>query len=97
VRRSLYVLNVALALQRHVAKRGALVLSLILTASSLAGTWRYVYGQDWLETLLFSSYFGYGYSALVGLIAAALCDIAFNDARALRLILEGLAASVAHH
>jgi hypothetical protein len=57
----------AVAIRRQHAGRSALVLSTILMVSALAGTWCY-YHQNWLETLLFSSYFGCGYVALVGVL-----------------------------
>ena len=86
----------AVAIRREHAQRTTTVLSLVLTASALAGTWCYVYGQNWLEAVLFSNYYGYGYVAFVGVIAAILCDIALNEARVLLLIVEALAEAPAH-
>jgi hypothetical protein len=85
----------AVAIRRQPAGRSAPVFSTILMASAAIGTWCY-YSQNWLETLLFSSYFGYGYITLVGVIGAALCDVAFNYGRILRMIVDALAAAVSH-
>jgi hypothetical protein len=85
----------ALAVRRKEAGQIAMVLSLILSASAFVGVWCY-YHQNWLETLLLSSYYGYGYIALVAAIGGSLSDIAFNDARVLYVIFDGLMSVVGY-
>ncbi|HSW03918.1 hypothetical protein [Aquabacterium sp.] len=41
----------------------------------------YLFGQDWLHTLVFSDYVGLGYFAYLGLAMLLLADIVFNRAR----------------
>jgi hypothetical protein len=47
---------------------------------AIAGS-AYLFNQDWLHTLLFSDYVGYGYSAWMLALVALLADIVFNHAR----------------
>jgi hypothetical protein len=47
---------------------------------AIAGS-AYLFNQDWLHTLLFSDYVGYGYAAWMLVLVALLADIVFNRAR----------------
>lgn len=41
----------------------------------------YIFGQDWLHTIVFNDYVGLGYFAYLGVAVAFLADVAFNRAR----------------
>lgn len=61
-------------------------LQLLLPAVVLAGAAvlvgsMYLFGQDWLHTILFSDYVGLGYFAYLGVAAVFLADVIFNHAR----------------
>lgn len=63
---------------------GLLLISTVITA------YFYVFGQNWLHTILFSSYVGFAYLAYIGIIFAFLCDIVFNGARVTNMILSAI-------
>lgn len=61
--------------------RRLLTISVLLTVGTLiAATW-FLFGRDWIAVIIFSHYWGWSYAILLGLIIAALADIAFNKAR----------------
>lgn len=41
----------------------------------------YLFGQDWLRTILFNDYVGYSYVAWIGVVSLPLFDVAFNRGR----------------
>lgn len=53
---------------------------LILGATTIVAAF-YLFGQDWLRTILFSDYLGFGYVAWIGVISLPLFDVAFNRGR----------------
>jgi hypothetical protein len=72
-------------------RRGLILpIGLLFLATLLAGVF-YVFGQNWLYTILFNQYFGWSYLLFVGLIFGFLCDIVLNESRITRSLLEGLA------
>ena len=58
----------------------------------------YLLNQNWLHTIVFGDYVGWGYSAYLGTVAAFLSDLAFNRGRVsteiIRAVLEGVSSSV---
>ncbi len=60
----------------------------ILAASTLAAGAIYLFEQNWFYTILFGSYFGWGYLALVAIVAVLLVDITVNRARVTSAILD---------
>ena len=54
--------------------------AVLLVAAALTAL-AYLFGQDWLHTILFSDYLGWGYLAYLSVAVALLADIAFNRAR----------------
>lgn len=53
---------------------------LILTATTIVAAF-YLFGQDWLRTILFSDYLGFGYVAWIGAVSLPLFDVVFNRGR----------------
>jgi len=66
-------------------KRGAvlhlMVPAVVLLGSVAASTWFYLFNQDWVQTVVFSDYVGYGYAVWLGILLALLTDILANRAR----------------
>jgi len=62
-------------------------LTLLFTLA--AASW-YAFGQDWILTILFNSYWGYGYTTLLGVIIVFLADIAFFRAAMTTVVLNGV-------
>ena len=80
---NLFLLCFALVLSIFKARAALhlLPVSVSLTmATVLAASW-YVFGQNWLLTILYGDYWGWGYLGLVGGMFLLLCDIALNKAR----------------
>lgn len=50
----------------------------------------YVFGQDWITTLIFSAYVGWAYAVFMGILFLSLCDLAFNEGRILNAIFSAL-------
>lgn len=74
------LLGVLCSWKRQSTLQLALVGTTLLGASALVG-WAYLFKQDWLHTLLFGDYLGWGYAAYLAGVTALFADIAFNKAR----------------
>jgi hypothetical protein len=46
----------------------------------------YVFGQDWITTIIFNAYVGWAYAVFLGVLFLSLCDLAFNEGRVLNAI-----------
>jgi hypothetical protein len=66
------------------------ILALTVTTSASL----YVFRQDWLQTILFADYVGYGYTIMVCSIAVVLFDAVFNKARVLNAVLNALGSGL---
>jgi hypothetical protein len=58
---------------------------LILLATAIVAGF-YLFGQNWLRTLVFSDYLGFGYIAWIGVVSLPLFDVAFNRGRVMTWI-----------
>jgi len=54
-------------------------LALVVAATITGGL--YLFNQNWLQTIIFSSYVGFGYVGYMAVAFAFLCDILFNQTR----------------
>lgn len=52
-----------------------------LLLATAVTSYLYLFQQNWLHTVLFSSYLGWGFVAYLALLYAFLCDVLFNRAR----------------
>lgn len=50
----------------------------------------YVFGQDWITTLIFNAYVGWAYAVFMGVLFLSLCDLAFNKGRVLNAIFSSI-------
>lgn len=65
----------------------------LLTVSTLVAASLYVFNQNWLETLLFNQWVGWGYAAWLGMLFGWLCDLVLNRARVTRHALSSVQES----
>jgi len=63
------------------AAQHLLPISLALTTATLLMAYWYVFGQDWVMTIIFSNYWGWVYASVLAALSALLIDIAANKAR----------------
>lgn len=97
---TLFLAAFLLALFKGRASVHLLPVSLSLIAATAVASSLYLFQQDWLQTVLFNSYWGGSYLFLVGILACALIDIALNKGRITTQVLNfilnavGSAASV---
>ncbi|WP_395022032.1 hypothetical protein [Dongia sp.] len=83
-------LALVLALVRGRAARHLAPLSILLTGATLLMTYWYIFGQNWILTIITSDYFGWSYLGFLGLVFLLLADIALNQARVISRILNAL-------
>lgn len=67
---------------------------MLLTVSTTVCSFFYVFEQNWLLTILYNNYLGWGYLAYLMVLFALLCDIAFNRARVTTEIINALLEAV---
>jgi hypothetical protein len=72
----------ALALWRGAAARHLFPIAMVLTVSTLIAACWYVFGRNWLWTIIYSDYVGWSYLGILAILFIFLADIALNRARA---------------
>jgi hypothetical protein len=90
---NLIVLGLALilALVRGRAARHLAPVSIVMTLATLLTTYWYVFGQNWILTIITSDYFGWWYLIFLAVVCLLLADIALNRARVISRILNAIA------
>lgn len=73
----------------HLFLPGLLLLVATLLSSSI-----YIFDQDWLYTIIYNDYMGFGYLAYIAVILGVLTDISFNKAKVATEIINGIANAV---
>ena len=90
---------VGAALLRPRAGAHLLPIALVLFAAGLITAYLYLFGQDWLTTIVFGSYVGWAYVAYLAVVFAFLSDVVFNrgrvSVRLLRTFTDGAGGSFA--
>jgi hypothetical protein len=76
-----FLLLGAITLARPKASLQLLLPALVLVCAVAVTAGFYLFGQDWLHTIVFGDYVGWGYALYLAGVAAFLADIAFNHAR----------------
>ena len=74
------LLGMVTLVQKKVNLQLALPAVVLVGAVVLSGS-LYLYNQDWLHTIVFANYLGFGYTAYLTGVAALLSDLVFNRAR----------------
>lgn len=68
--------------------------ALLILGATLIVAGFYLFGQDWLRTILFSDYVGFGYVGWIGVVSLPLLDVAFNQGRVMASLLNSLLESL---
>lgn len=84
-----FVLLIAALIQRKAGGQFLLPAGLLFL-STVISAYFYIFQQNWLHTILFSSYVGFAYLGYIGVVFALLCDIIFNQSRIINVILNVL-------
>jgi hypothetical protein len=89
---NLFVLGLALilALTRGRAARHLAPISLLMTLATLLTSSWYVFGQNWILTIIHSDYFGWSYLIFLAAVFVLLVDIGLNRARVISRILNAV-------
>jgi hypothetical protein len=66
----------------------------LLAVSAMICSYFYIFEQNWLLTIIQSSYLGFAYVAWLGVAFLFLCDIVFNRARITTEIVNGVFSAV---
>lgn len=82
------------ALRRPAARLQLLPAAGTLLVATAAASLVYLFGQNWLHTIVFSSYVGWALLGYIALIYAWLCDLLFNRAQVSAHLLSGVGGSV---
>ena len=64
--------------------------SIMMTVATLLTTYWYVFGQNWILTIIFSDYFGWSYLTFLAVIFLLLADIALNRARMISKVFNAI-------
>lgn len=86
----LFALLGGLAAYRREAGMQLVVPAAILLVAAIVVGATYLFGQDWLHTIVFGDYVGFAYFSYLGVAVAFLADIALNRARVTSELLNGL-------
>lgn len=76
-----FVLLGAVAMARSGSARQLLLPALVLIGAAAITAGVYLFGQDWVRTLVFGDYLGYWYFGYLSVAVAFLADVALNRAR----------------
>lgn len=78
-----FLLIIALTLRKPRFMPILVKLVALAFVSVVAMIYWYVFGQDWITTLIFNAYVGRAYAVFMGVLFLSLCDLAFNEGRVL--------------
>lgn len=85
-----FLLLAALCLwRRPTTPQLLLIAATVLGAAVVVGGF-YLFKQDWLHTLVFGRYVGWGYTGYLAAVAGLFADIAFNQARVTSSLLSAI-------
>lgn len=87
------LLGVAVLVRRTAGVHLVPAAVVLIGASAVAST-LYLFHQNWLHTLLFSDYLGWGFVAYLALLYAFLCDVLVNRARVTCELLNAVSSGV---
>lgn len=78
---AIFLLLVAVSFLKPAAIAHLFLPGMLLLASTLICSFFYIFEQNWLMTIIYNDYLGFGYLGYVGVLFLFLCDIVFNSAR----------------
>jgi hypothetical protein len=91
--RVLLAVGFTAALRRRVVPHLLPSALLILTATPVVAGFC-LFGQDWLRTIVFGDYAGFGYVIWIGVVSLPLLDVVFNRGQIATALLNGLLDAV---
>jgi predicted phage tail protein len=68
--------------------------AILLVISTVICSYFYIFQQNWLMTIIYNDYIGFGYLVYLGILFLILCDISFNRARVSTEVINGAANAV---
>lgn len=86
------LLALLIALFKGRATRHLLPITYALFGATLVATAWYIFGQDWVMTIVFNDYWGTGYGVFLAVLSAFMIDILANEARITTEIFNGIGA-----
>jgi hypothetical protein len=89
-----FLVLAAVAWQRRQASAQLFLPALVLVGAVLLTAGLYLFGQDWLHTVVFNEYVGLAYIAYLAVAVALLWDVAFNRARVSTQLINHVASAV---
>ena len=85
----IFALLGVVAMLRGRATVPLLLPAVLLAIAGLICSWFYLFEQNWLLTIVYNDWLGWGYLAYLALVFALLLDVLVNRARVVRGIIEG--------
>lgn len=82
------------ALRKPAARLQLLPAAATLLLATAAASAAYLFGQNWLHTIVFGDYVGWALLGYIALVYAWLCDLLFNRAQVSAHLLSGVGGSV---
>ncbi len=76
-----FALLAMVSFRRRAAAVQLILPAVVLLGAASASGYLYLFGQDWLHTILFSQYVGLAYFGYLSVAIALLADVVFNRAR----------------
>ena len=70
------------------------LLSLLMLLSTLAGTWLYIFKQNWFYTIIYNDYIGFWYMCYLAIVFLLIADIVFNKARVTTELLNAFFSAI---
>ncbi len=84
----IFIIAFILSIFRGKAAAHLIPISFIMTFVTIMMTCFYIFGQNWMMTILTNDYWGWSYSFFLICISILLADIAFNSARITTILLN---------
>jgi uncharacterized membrane protein (UPF0136 family) len=85
---TVFILLLLVSFVKPQAKVHLFLPAVLLAVSTLICSYFYIFEQNWLLTIIHSSYLGFAYLAWLGVVFLFLCDIVFNRGRITTKILN---------
>ena len=85
-----FVLLIALSYLKPRAVAHLMVPAGLLTVATIVCSYFYIFEQNWLLTIIYSDYLGFGYLIYLGVVFLFFCDVALNRGRVTAEIINAM-------
>jgi len=92
----IFIMLLALSVLKTEVINVLFVPGVLMLISTIVCSYFYIFQQNWLFSILYNDYTGFGYLFYLGLVFAFLCDITFNKARITRQIVKTIVDSISN-